>query len=238
MATTYNTPSVFNYNAPKSDTGLVVYLDAANPKSWPGSGSVWYDLSGKGNHCALTNSPTFSNGVANFDGTNNYGTITYNSTLDFSAAFTLMMFMRPTGTGGRGNPWDQAYAGYGSWTDETTGFGSGTPYITSYFGDLGINGNPNTGLGSATVPRNAWACMCITRDTAYHKWYKDGTLTYNTAHTYGSLTTTTNNIRIGFGYANPGFWSGAIGTILAYTRTLTAIEVQQNFERYRARYLV
>lgn len=236
MATTYNTSSVFNYSAPKADTGLVVYLDAGNPKSWPGSGSTWYDLSGKGNHCALTNSPTFSNGVANFDGTNNYGTITNNSTLDFSVGFTLMMFIKPTASTGRRNPWDQAYGGYGTWTDETDGFGSGTPYITSFFGDAGVNNTPYTGLSSAIVPRNAWACMCTTRDTAYHNWYKDGVLSSNTAHIYGSLTATAANIRIGLGYA--GYWQGAIGTILAYTRTLTANEVKDNFERYRARYLV
>jgi hypothetical protein len=30
--------------------GLVLYLDAANNKSYPGSGTSWYDLTGNGNH--------------------------------------------------------------------------------------------------------------------------------------------------------------------------------------------
>ena len=29
---------------------LVLYLDAANPKSYPGDGSIWYDLSPSGNN--------------------------------------------------------------------------------------------------------------------------------------------------------------------------------------------
>ena len=33
--------------------GLVLMLDAANPKSYPGSGTTWYDLSGNGNHGTL-----------------------------------------------------------------------------------------------------------------------------------------------------------------------------------------
>lgn len=35
--------------------GLVVSLDAANPKSYPGSGSTWYDISGNGNNATLSN---------------------------------------------------------------------------------------------------------------------------------------------------------------------------------------
>ena len=30
-------------------SGLLLYLDAANPKSYPGSGNFWYDVSGNGN---------------------------------------------------------------------------------------------------------------------------------------------------------------------------------------------
>ena len=30
--------------------GLVAHYDAANTKSYPGSGTVWKDLSGKGNN--------------------------------------------------------------------------------------------------------------------------------------------------------------------------------------------
>ena len=52
--------------------GLKVCFDAANPKSYPGSGTTWYDLSGNDNHGTLLNSPTFSSdkgGCFTFDGT-------------------------------------------------------------------------------------------------------------------------------------------------------------------------
>lgn len=38
--------------------GLVLCLDAANPDSYPGSGSTWYDLSGNNNHSTLSG-PSF-----------------------------------------------------------------------------------------------------------------------------------------------------------------------------------
>ena len=41
-------------NGPKIVTdGLICYLDAANRKSYSGSGSTWNDLSGNGNHATL-----------------------------------------------------------------------------------------------------------------------------------------------------------------------------------------
>lgn len=51
--------------------GLVLALDAADRNSYPGTGTVWSDLSGNGNNGTLTNGPTFNsgnNGSIVFDG--------------------------------------------------------------------------------------------------------------------------------------------------------------------------
>jgi hypothetical protein len=61
-----------NYNAGKIVTdGLVLCLDAANPKSYPGSGTTWTDLSGNGNNGTLVNGVGYSGdnlGSLVFDG--------------------------------------------------------------------------------------------------------------------------------------------------------------------------
>ena len=52
---------------------LLLYLDAANTKSYPGSGTTWTDLSSKNNNPTLTNGPTFDSdnmGSIVLDGTN------------------------------------------------------------------------------------------------------------------------------------------------------------------------
>ena len=54
--------------------GLVICLDAANTKSYPGSGTTWTDTIG-GNVGTLTNGPTFNSanaGYIAFDGTDDY----------------------------------------------------------------------------------------------------------------------------------------------------------------------
>jgi hypothetical protein len=58
--------------------GLVLYLDAANTKSYPGSGTTWFDISGNNRNFTLTNGPTFQStggGSFKFDGTDDYATL-------------------------------------------------------------------------------------------------------------------------------------------------------------------
>ena len=41
-----------DYNNVIVTDGLVLYLDAANSRSYSGSGNTWLDLSGSGNTCS------------------------------------------------------------------------------------------------------------------------------------------------------------------------------------------
>lgn len=69
MATAYNPKLV--------TSGLILYLDAGNQASYPGSGTTWNDLSGNSRNASLVNGPTFSSdalGSVVFDGVNDYGT--------------------------------------------------------------------------------------------------------------------------------------------------------------------
>ena len=53
------------HHSPKIITdGLVLCLDARNTKSYPGTGTTWYDISGNNNHATLVdshNNVTFNN---------------------------------------------------------------------------------------------------------------------------------------------------------------------------------
>jgi hypothetical protein len=54
------------------ENGLVLHLDAANRRSYPGSGVTWSDLSGLSNNTTLLNSPSYNglnNGLFSLDGT-------------------------------------------------------------------------------------------------------------------------------------------------------------------------
>lgn len=73
MGVTYN--STIDYYSTKMITsGLVLHLDAANPRSYPGTGSIWYDLTGNNRNAlklgtSAPNYPCFnSRGYFNFIG--------------------------------------------------------------------------------------------------------------------------------------------------------------------------
>ena len=50
--------------------GLQLLLDAANQRSYPGTGYSWYDISNNGNNGSINGSPTFSSGSFYFNRTN------------------------------------------------------------------------------------------------------------------------------------------------------------------------
>lgn len=54
--------------------GLVIALDAGNPKSYTGTGSILYDLTGNSRNAILENGPLYKNNYISFDGIDDYAT--------------------------------------------------------------------------------------------------------------------------------------------------------------------
>jgi len=82
---------------------LIFYLDAANPKSYPGSGGTWYDLSINKNNFTLYNTPTYTqNGTTGtyftFNGTNQYARSTNAINFNAYSAVTIEIGYRTTVT--------------------------------------------------------------------------------------------------------------------------------------------
>jgi len=95
---------------------LIFYLDAVNPRSYPGSGSVWFDISGKNNHFTLFNNPALTRSITtssylSFNGINQYArstnAINFNEYSDLtieigyrSTSTSTQILYETTGTGG------------------------------------------------------------------------------------------------------------------------------------------
>ena len=117
--------------------GLVLYLDAANNKSYVSGSTSWLDLTpNQSNSGSLTNGPTFNTGSGGnivFDGTNDY--------IDFYAS--------SLGTTTTVELWAKLGAGYSG----TMVFGFWIYDVWTYNSTLGFNtGNGDVyGISSATV---------------------------------------------------------------------------------------
>jgi hypothetical protein len=218
--------------------GLVLYLDAANQKSYPGTGTAWTDLSGNGNNGELVNGPTFDSGnlgSIQFDGSNDRVNVPFNaSSMDFSLAQTICMWIKPaTGSNtARRNPYNQAFGGPGTLTYE----GNGT--INYFFGTNGGNAHPYVGRNSVfTVAANELSFITVTRNqlTNVCNWYKNGNL-ITTSNAGGYATTANGNfaIIIGFGYTTS--FLGDIYLCNVYNRFMTNDEVLQIYNATKSRF--
>jgi hypothetical protein len=76
---------------------LVLNLDAGNSKSYPGSGTTWYDKSGFGNNGTLINGPTFDAGLLGsivFDGVNDFVDLGVTNLSTTLSSLTLNVFLK------------------------------------------------------------------------------------------------------------------------------------------------
>lgn len=229
----------FNYSPKIITDGLILCLDAANTKSYPGSGTVWSDLSRGGNNGTLTNGPTFNSGNGGsivFDGTNDYSNI--GSTIDFSTytnGFTIgfwvkilnisqtnrYLFSKRRNDGGD-NQFSVIYGYVGS-TFELYGGASG-----------GANQVIRTG-SQILVNNTDWHFLYYTVG-ATTTGYLDGVVKF--VNTYPTLTfvpSTNNNLIATFNAA--GFYGNlSLSSMILYNRILSSTEVLQNYNAQKSRF--
>lgn len=216
--------------------GLVLHLDAANTKSYPGSGTTWLDKSGYRNNGTLTNGPTYSSlngGSIVFDGTND--------TVNIGASSKYL----------------STYHAYEVWI-KTSGLGSNTQsgLLGISFGltiNLQSNGSFNylvysneasayiingttTGLN---LLDNNWHHIVCTRGVSAYGMYVDGIL--NRTGSPGSWTGTNiwaaMDAQIGNNPNNVNLlYMGAIAIVKVYNKALSAQEVLQNYNATKSRF--
>lgn len=204
--------------------GLVLHLDAANKKSYPGTGSTWNDLSGNGSNSTLVNGAVFNSSNAGsivFDGVDDYVSTNF---IGSSSSFSCEVFLKPTNVSK-----DQMYAGYSS-------------IAAFYFRILGSRAFTSI---SANGQRTLTHSQTLLNNNYYHivsiyngvelKIYVNNSLTSGTA---------INQPLFGSGITRIGRWLDGdqrsfVGNIYAfkfYNRELSATEVKQNFDALRGRF--
>ena len=97
-------PSIVGYNGTGNwDDDVLFFFDATNPKSYPGSGTTWTDLTSNGRNGTLSGA-TFSTDHINFDGSNDKLTFSSNISIPVHNGFTFwVVWDLPTQTGGAWN---------------------------------------------------------------------------------------------------------------------------------------
>lgn len=220
MAVAYNTSVVLN--------GLTVYLDAANPKSYSGSGTVWNDLSNNNNTCTLTDAPTYSssnNGLFTFNGTSNQATINNSSSVLFGTnLFSVEAWIYPT-------------ASSSTILSKGTAVVAGTIlFFISAANSLSFGSA--AGVAQYTISLNQWLHVVYSKEgtgTNQGKLYVNGSLVASGTDT--NNYNDTNALKIGVNRGGTAFFSGNIPVVKLYNNfVLLADQVNQNFNALRGRY--
>jgi hypothetical protein len=234
----------FNYSPKVVTDGLVLYLDAANPKSYPGSGTTWGDLSRGGNNGTLENGPTFSSangGSIVFDGTNDY--------VDCGIITSL-----PSGTQNRtliGWVQDNSLSDYVGDLAAIFGYGNnispGRLFMVSIGGTTFNNRkiviwtNTANHISSFSINRNEWTHITatVTQDSPSPRLtiYKNGISDGGSIKAIDTLNTGQFSLadsRTSGTYDK--LLNGRISQIQVYNRALSATEILQNYNATKTRY--
>jgi hypothetical protein len=212
--------------------GLVLRLDAANPRSYapPYNETTWTNLNGSYNG-TLTNGPTFStsgSGCIVLDGTNDYVSIPQATLFGGSnRSFTIMMWayaqpnqnfsglLRINGTLMFYNP------------SSATSGSSGCNYRLAY-------PYPSVSYMAFNAPVNRWYLLTLTnldsQSPSYQGYSLNGAPLTTTTYT-GQIEA--SEIRVGMADA---YVNGKIGNTLFYNRVLSDLEILQNFNATRTRF--
>ena len=222
--------------------GLVLGLDAASKNSYPGSGTVWTDLSENSNTGTLVNSPTFSsdnNGILTFNGTNQYISIpiqnlsrpcTFSTWLNFNnlAGFQTLVGQDTSTAIARGRFYFQKAGG------------TAEGYILNVVNFSIVLSNGTIVVVNALNPvvTNQWYNYSAVLTTTTLSLYENGML-QNTVSDSNTFLTPNTNIVLNAGYFSNGitdYVNGRSSSFLIYNRALLATEILQNYDAMKSRF--
>lgn len=243
-----------NYNPATPSNGLVLCLDSRNPRSYPGSGTTWFDISGNNNHGTLTNGPVFTSNGFSFDGTNdfvNFGDILDSVFVGSSAKFTLSAWINVLST-------TATMCIFGKIADSS--FLEDQRQILFYLNNRFLTALWYGALNSASyvqlqcpvlIPLNTWTYVAMNFDATIvnsnqkcNLFINGNLVNYNILLSQSSPSSIPNGtapLAIGASVSTNGLsstylFNGSINDSRIYNRVLSNTEIQQLFQAQRGRY--
>jgi hypothetical protein len=210
----------------------VLCLDAANPSSYPGTGTVWTDLSGNNNNGTLTNGPTFSSankGSIVFDGGDDFISLdnTKMNSIFPSSSFSIELWIKTTNTTNYKGLFCIAYS-------LDMFYFANTFYVicnTSL-------GNINAGNSNLVINDGIWHQIGFTASSSGYSWFQDGLIRHTVSSNFwnGSLSPAGVFSAIGRAGNLGGNFPGSISLSRFYNKNLLAAEILQNYNATKGRF--
>ena len=224
-----------SYNPAIVTDGLVLCLDAANQRSYPGTGTTWSDLAGSNNGTLNNMEDNFDpagKGSLTFDGTDEYINIGALSSLNGTSQLSVCYWLKKAASNK-----DMVV---GSQQSSTNGF------WLQWYSDGNVYWNPRNGSvvnrGHSLSYTPDWVYLCGTYDGSLGstglRVYKNATelSPSSTPTPPASLSSNAADLfRVG-SLTNSFYSTGSISNVSVYNRALTDDEVRQNYEATAGRF--
>jgi len=230
----------FNFSPKIVTDGLILYLDAANTKSYVSGSTIWTDLAGT-NNGTLVNGPTFTSangGSIVFDGIDDRVSRTTN--INTGQNFTVNAWIYPTLLGITRRAVAASsynYTSLNGWFFSTAGANINNTFFFSVGAD-----NAYRVAAADTLSLNQWvyiSAVCQNGGGSINL-YKNGIETsYSTTLLYtNTLIYTYPQFNVGFRAvgAQPDPYTGNISIVQIYNRALTSTEILQNYNATKYRF--
>ena len=231
------------------EAGLTFEIDASNPRSYSGSGTSIYDLSGNNVTGTLTNGPTYSSlhgGTITFDGTNDLisfsPTLLDNITEGTISAWVYLNSITGAAITARQRDGVNTYAVFsiGSYSASGGSATAGTAGKLYWHGKNGVTEAASTN----NITASRWHHVVVTFSASQASFYINGVFDSTTAGDYvagnsgGVLSP--NYTQIGCWNNNGGKsipLNGNIANLSVYSRALGASEVAQIFDSTKGQFV-
>ena len=222
--------------------GLVLYLDAGNTKSYPGTGTTWTDLSGKGNNGTLqsmsgANYSSANGGYLVFDGASDYISIAFSGSV-----YCIDFWIKPAST-------LTSSTSFSSILDFNNGqqsliFGSCTQFfngelITLLTNPDGVSSHyQRSAYVSTTDSISGWTHVNCNHDGTHYVFTVNGIIKQKSFLGTSDIINAISPIYLGKadGSGINGFYNGNISNLKLYNKALTAAEILQNYNALKRRY--
>lgn len=220
------------------DDGLVLYLDASNEKSYPGTGTTWFDISGNGRNCSWVSTPSvgIDTGVKYFTTLGNrcIGPASNSLGINNTSGYTIFLVVKQLSLAGAAafkfySPAGRGIFAHATWIDNNIYFDQG--------GCCSSDTRTNTASGGISE----WTILVFRRfaNSSTRNIIKNNSiLVTNTATASDiNLNSTALDIASSDEYGgNSSTWNARLNSFVVYNRGLSDLEIQKNFEAIRGRF--
>jgi len=214
-------------NEPLVLDNIILYFDAGNPSSYPGSGNTWIDLTPNNNDGTISGATysSSSGGYFDFDGSNDK--VTTNMSMSSWSAFTFEIWVKYNSTGSR-----EGIVGQNNAIE----FG----FINSSTIQLWTSGDGtlNWGFNNTSLPSNVWHHI-VGIGTGYQlRLYINGVLKTTTSAGNGTYASSGSKFNIARGVFDPGgsYFDGQIAVVRVHNTALLSDDVLQNYNAEKDRF--